>query len=223
MPSPMDELGQAFNYRVEIHDCDGVFGDRFVNVGGEVFPIKRRTDQRGRAGVYVISSYPSNTITGVTSQRARHYTFIEADAKLHLYHSALEAQTHGNPSDVYKRELETIAHQNKLDENRMKAEARQQAADLEDRKRIWEREREEAKQDQLREERRLRERAAELDALANNYRLQEHQLKVDKLYRTEMYEQRSDQRKNWSESLKLFPVLLTLVAAGIAAYKKFSD
>lgn len=223
MPSPLDEVGQAFHYRVEIHDRDGVFGDRFVNVGGEVFPIKRRTDQRGRAGVYVVSSYPANTITGVTSQRVRHYTFEEADKALHLYHSALEAQTHGNPADLYKKELEDLAHQNKVEENRMKAEARRRDAEFESRKRDWEMEQQEAKRDQLREERRLRDRAAELDALQNSYRLQEHQLKLDKLYRTDMYEQRSDQRKNWQESFKLFPVLLTLVAAGIAAYKKFSD
>lgn len=223
MPHDPARREEDFHLSIEIHDSDNVFGDRFVNVHGEVYLVRRRRDAIGRDGIYLFSNYPVMSTTGTSRQRVRYFTFEEADQKLQLYHTHREALTLGNPADVYRKQLEDLQQFNKVEEFRMKNEARERDAEFDRQKREWEREREEAKQDQLRQERRLREREHELDLQQATFRAREHELKMDALYRKEGYEVRSAARRDWYEALKYIPAVITLVATGYAAYKKYID
>lgn len=213
--------GGGLEYRIEIYDQDGLHGDRFINISGEVFCIRVNRSGTRRNGVYVYGHAPQSTVSGPTQERTHFYDFEEADQRLHLYQSYNEALTLGNPSDVYKREIEAAQHELKVNEARAREEARLRDIEFESLKRAFEREREHFKADQARQERRLKEREAQLEDLEHQYRLHEHELKMESLRRKDVYEERSTTRKDWSETLKFLPAAIMLLAAGYGAYKKY--
>jgi hypothetical protein len=227
---PSVESEEHFHYRIEIHDQDGNFGDRFINVGGEVFNIRTNRSGKRRNGVYVIGSAPVMSANGHMPERCHYLQLEDADKKLHLYQSYKEALTLGNPADVYKRELDELAHQNRLEEAenkreeaRIKTEQRMRDAEFETLRRDFQREREIAAQEQARTDTRQRERQAQLDEFAHSLKLQEQESKIRAMREKELYESRSQSRKDWSEVLKMFPVALSAGLAAFIAWDKFKQ
>ncbi len=219
-----------FHYHIEIHDQDGNFGDRFINVGGEVFNVKADRSGQRRNGVYIAGSPPVMSASGQAPTRCHYLPFEEAEKKLHLYLSYKEALTLGNPADVYKRELEELAHANKLEEAenkreeaRIKNDQRLRDSEFEEMKRLFQREREIAAQDQTRIEARNKDRQAQLDELGHQLKLQEHELKLRAMREREEYESRSQSRKDWSETFKLIPVGISALLTIYIAYSKMKD
>ncbi len=227
--TPAEEHGN-FHYRIEIYDQDGNFGDRFINVGGEVFNIRSNRSGARRNGVYVVGSSPVMSTSGHLEERCQHLTFEEAEARLHLYLSYKEALTLGNPADVYKRELEDLAHRNRLEdannkreEARIKNDQRTRDVEFEEMKRNFQREREIAAAEQLRVEARNKDRQGQLDELAHQLKLQDHELKLRAMREKEEYESRSQSRKDWSETFKLLPVGVSALLAIYVTYSKMKD
>lgn len=210
------ESQAGLNYRIEIFDQDNVFGDRFVNIGGEVFLVPTNRSGTRRNGVYIFGNNPVLTKEHAQRDRCKFVPLCEADEKLRLYHSHNEALTLGNPSDIYKRELEAQQAQLKSEEIRIKAWSLERQSELDGFKREFERERELAKMAQTQEDRRLQERRAELDRL-------KHHMDLEGLYRKEGYEVRTANRREWTDVVKYIPVILTLAAAGYGAYKKYVE
>jgi hypothetical protein len=103
---------KGLTYQIRIIDRLGRFGDRYANLGGEVFHIKaERNCADMQCGVYAVSNYPANGDQSLPQARTRYFKFDDASEQLHLYYTFNEAKTLGNPQDVYKRELDDKAHQ----------------------------------------------------------------------------------------------------------------
>lgn len=79
----------TFSYDVEIVDPDNQYGNRFCNIANVVFKIENNIKQNKQPGVYL-------TITSKELIQTDHYSFEEADAKLHLFRTRDEAMAYGD-------------------------------------------------------------------------------------------------------------------------------
>lgn len=205
---PYSSLGQAliinhnpfvFSYSILINDPEKQFGDRFININGDVYQVRSTVDYSVSPGVYVY--------TDITTR----YDFHEADEKLKLYTTAAIARQLGVPEEHVKAQIDQQTLQYKrelLDKEKEIAEIKH-AQSLEDL--VRKQEHEKAMQD-------IKDREAELKRLELEYkRLSSvesqrlNELKHD-------LEMRSANRKDASEFMKWLPALVGGAAALIAAF-----
>lgn len=103
-----------FIYRVTINDPYSEFGDKFINVGGQVYRIMATADTLKPAGVYLYCTKPVGTETfGETVSETR-YDFAEVKEYIPLYNNVEDARTLGDIASQKKRELEETAHKHKI-------------------------------------------------------------------------------------------------------------
>lgn len=103
-----------FIYRVTINDPYNEFGDKFLNIGGQVYRILATADSLKPAGVYLYCTKPVGTETfGETVSETR-YEFDEVKEYIPLYNNVEDARTLGDIATQNKRELEETTHKHKL-------------------------------------------------------------------------------------------------------------
>lgn len=205
--------GEGLSYQIRIVDRHGRFGNRFVNLNGEVFHVKTTHDSDALDGVYLITSKPSKGNLSAGAPRSEYYTFEEAAKQLRLYNTYNEAATLGDPDSVFKRELDERAHQIKLEEHNFREEKLKRDREWGEQQRAWEREREAAKVEAAR-----REEA--LTAREQAYELRKTELERRSLQLKSELEERSFNRKENLEILKHIPALISGIAAIYFAVKK---
>jgi len=115
---------QGFFYGIYIRDRDGQYGQRFVNIEGEVYAVRVVHDPSGTEldGVYVVTSNRTGDTHHTDRNAVEYYSFDEADSKLGLYPSYNEAKSFGNIQERNKREYEDRANELRLREQALKAE-----------------------------------------------------------------------------------------------------
>lgn len=221
--------GRAFGYEIRIVDRDGRFGDRFVNIAGEVYQILASRDDELRDGVYLVSPTPANGESGFTQPRSVYYSFEEAEKSLFLYRNFTDAKTLGDPDSQRERELKDWGHRLKEDELRNKEERQRRELELDQSRREIEREREAARQRQLDAEERirlhdtaLREREANLAREEHAYKTRELELKRLNLELKEELDRRSATRKDTAEMVKYIPAIIAGIGAIFMAIKTIS-
>lgn len=153
------ELQSGLKYRIEIIDNYAEYGDRFVNVLGEVFKIEAVVDGSMEPGVYKYTSPPVTSSNSSLPPTAKRYTWAEADAELSLWKTFAEAETAGDVQTARQAELAKIKHEQALAE--IAAKAKHSEDELE-------RKRQEFFEDQQRKE---REHQRKLDQLQEERRL----------------------------------------------------
>lgn len=221
----------GFHYRIKIIDPHNSFGPRFININGQVYRIPTTVpDPDGilHDGVWVLSSVAA---VGDVEQRvkdARYYSFEEAEKALGLYRTKVEAETLGNPEDIYRREQQEFSHRLKMEEAELRNKRTlldNERVDLERRRmeeeRVLEDTRRELERERDAQKRWIQDREFRFSLLEHEYRTREQLLKQESLYQKEGYERRSLARKDRSEVVKYVPVIIAAIGGLIAAYQKW--
>ena len=183
---------------------------RYIMLAGDVQHLASVKDESRQDGVYVILQH------GVHPAVTQYYSLEEAQTRLGLYPSEELARSAGNVELQREQALESLRHENKLMQielererariehsiMQLKHEHAQERANLQERLNRLEEERA-----RIQHERDMFKHEIEFERLRYEERL--HRLK-------EEYEQSSFWRKNATELIKLWPIILT-IAAGIAA------
>lgn len=201
--SPVDHGGVGFGYAVEIIDNYERFGTRYLNIGGAVYPVRPKKDVERRDGVYIISNYAANGTLTKEGVKVSFCSFDKAEEELGLYKSFDEALHLGNIAQAHKREMLTMEH-----------DLAKGKVELQNLKNLHDREMLTATQ----ELKRIEQENARLDA---RNKLLENDLSLERQRIKDYYEQKSYQRKDTSEALKILPTLLMGLTTLMVAIKTF--
>ena len=199
--SPVEHGGPSFAYAVEMIDNFGKHGARYVNISGKVYKIEPKKDPTRCDGFWIISNRPTNGETGDGAVRGVHYPFELGESDLGLYGSYSEALNLGDMSLARKEALAEMEHQNKI-----------MAAELVNIRQRHEREM--ASQQEL-----LRNLELERDRRAAEWAQKEQDLARERAEWKDKYEQRSYERKDNSEALKVLPSIIIGLGAILVAVK----
>lgn len=94
-----------------INDPRRVFGDKWININGEVFKIKADHYTDVKEGVAVTDSAKYNFKTGkLQPAQMLNLTFEEADKLLGMYNTAEEARVQGDLKSVREKEAQELKH-----------------------------------------------------------------------------------------------------------------
>lgn len=222
---------KGFNLNMVINDPKQVFGERFINVLGEVYRIPVTNDPMEREGIHVYESTPSAVERYGTPMRKRVITFDQAAELEMFYPSQHQAKTLGDANSAMKRELDEY-------KNRLARDTIERERDLSDRK--HEHEKWSVEQKRIEEERkahadeakRLREERDQIrkEVIADgDYRrkMYGHQLEDEVSVRNRIVAEdkyRQDRAKNESNALldmlKWIPAAIGAVATMFLAFSK---
>lgn len=237
---------RAFKYHIEIIDPFQKFGDRYVNINGEVYHIRAKANKLNYSqGVYVYHGLRTSDIDPDTGYidptlKASYYTLEDAKDKLPwLYATVKDAEELGNASEVkrlkaerealeLKQLLEKTKHENALAATLADAELKAIAHDHQlalneskSKRAEAEKELEELK------EKLERERVFRDQQLADQKRILEEESARRKDHyeresqaRKDKYEERSFARKAATELIKWLPAI---VAGILILVKRYGD
>ena len=210
-------------YSLQIVDNEDIFGPRYININKEIYLVQPIKDPGRLSGVYRASTAPVSESGGVGKPRAEYFAFPEAEACLGMFKSHEEALVMGDIAAEKKRELETLAHDLKAQEIRMKSERLDREEEFETWRRDLEQRRLAEESDRKAQEHRWKLEEARINEAGA--RLKEEQTRVEHLRsiaaleRKDHYEERSHVRKDASEFLKWVPAIATGIAALFLAFK----
>ncbi len=206
----------GFHYQIKIVDKAGQFGQRYININGEVYAVPVIRETTYQDGVYIVSTHPSPTGEVFVYPRADYYQFEDAEKKLALYRTALDAETLGDPQSAFKRDLDARANQLKLSEHEMRVEKQQierealrRTSEFEQRKAQWERE--------------SVERQHQLELSERAWKERKHQLDQEALIVKDRLDERSTRRKAVLETLKYGPSVVVGIWAIVKAIQKLQE
>jgi hypothetical protein len=199
--SPIDHGGVGFGYAVEIVDNHERYGDRFLNIGGNVYKVKTKKDLERRDGVYIISNYAANGQLGKPGVRVTFCAFDKAQEDLGLYKTYDEAMHLGDLSTARKQELLTMEHE--LVKSKQEAAAEKVRFD---------RELTAAQHEVKRIEQ-------ENTRLAARNQMLEHDLTMERQRLKDFFDARAYQRKDSSEALKILPSIILGIGALVVALR----
>lgn len=206
----------SFGYSLRIVDSMGIFGDRYVNVHGQVYKVPCVRQSSLPDGVYLTSSGPVETESTFNKPVSKRFSFQEADAHLKLYDSIQAAKTHGDEIGQREKELRELTVNLKEKEQRLKDERIEREHEFDKLKVQMDREKAEEEANRKQEESRVQQRVAKLKEEIAEL---EHKRSVEMLQRKDVYETRSMERKDSQEIVKFLP---TLISGALAAFMVFS-
>lgn len=198
-----------FGFSIKIIDNNGMYGDRYVNLNGRAYRIPATRDRILTDGVYYSSSGHAIGNFNNCPPETHKYTFEEADKALSLYRSVEDALTYGDPIKARENELKELKmtfEEKQLIFNNEKLVFQQKITDQEN----------EIKRRQIEHT----ETTTHLEFLRKQL---DYRTSVDKIHRSDMYDQRSQQRKDWSEALKFLPTVIVAIGAGYVAWQKMKN
>lgn len=222
---PLSSVGQSlilntsenitgFQYRIVINDPYNQFGERYVNLNGSVFKVRRTVDNSIKPGVYVHTKdecmESGNFVNG---QSNTFYEFSEADELIPLYGTVHLAASLGDMN--YKqtqeiREKEAEVKERLANLNLKKIEMESRLKDMEYKHKqeyaLLERENIRLKDELDREKQQRDDRSS-----VSKYKMENHSRVLDAHAREDKahYERRTYDRKDTNEFLKWIPVVLT--------------
>jgi hypothetical protein len=199
--SPVDHGGVGFGYAVEIVDNHARYGDRFLNIGGNVYKVKTKKDLERRDGVYIISNYAASGQLGKAGVRVTFCAFDKAQEDLGLYKTYDEALHLGDLSTARKTELLTMEHE--LVKNKQEAAAE---------KTRYERE-------ILAAQHEVKRMEQENTRLAARTQMLEHDLGLERQRLKDYFDAKAYQRKDSSEALKILPSIILGIGALVVALR----
>lgn len=219
----------SFGYGIKIVDNQQRFGDRFVNISGQVYKVPATIDELKYDGIYVTTSGGVNANVPNPKPTSVRYDLDDEGVKenLRLYQTIESAKVHGDELAEWRRRLEEQSHKIREEEQRIKEDRQKRQDELDEYK--YQRKIEEDKREEERKEREAR--LAEEDRLRNKKLAEEeHQRNLEALERKQIYEQqksmyehRSMERKDSHETVKLLPALVTGAAALFIAFSKLGS
>lgn len=203
----LGENTTGFQYRVIINDPYNEYGERYVNINGAVFKVRRTVDHLIKPGVYVHGNDQCGDngqfVTGVGND---YYTFAEADQSIPLYGTVHLAASLGDMNykqtqEIKEQESEVKSRLAELGLKKIEMETKLKDMEYKHKKDQMTLEAENLRlKDELEREKQLREEQA--NRAKHEY---ESQAREDKAY----YERRSYERKDTNELLKWIPAVLT--------------
>lgn len=201
----------GFYYRVVINDPYSEYGERFINVNGAVFKVRRTIDNTIKPGVYVYSKDQCKSDDLYSPDYGtQYYNFNVADKEIGLYGTSHLAASLGdmyikqeqemkeNESEIKKKMIQLNIQKLELDSKLEQSKFEYKEENL-----ILERENLRLK-DELEREKAKRDNSASIDKYELDKRTREQK---------DFYETRSYERKDMSEFLKWLPTLLTGILA----------
>lgn len=201
------QTGGRFGFSIEIIDNQGVIGDRYINIGGQVSRIAASTNYRKMDGVYVSWNHGVSGKLDLPDTQVRMYPPEEADVEFKLFRSYAEAIHYGNGDEARKKELAELEHRTALQKSKLAEEKV-----ISDRKAL---ELDQALKSLTHQHEALR---VERDEILSR---QSHTLEIEKQKIRDYYEGRSYERKDRSEVVKILPTIAMGIGALILAVKAF--
>jgi hypothetical protein len=117
MPSSGEET-LAFMFKAVDNTGFRTYGDRYINLGGNVYLVKVEKDDTHDTGIHVVGRKPVTKGEGSTGPRndimSTWYTFDEADAKFGLYQTIEEAISAGPIAEAMKEQAVIQLSRDKL-------------------------------------------------------------------------------------------------------------
>ena len=199
----------VFGFSIKIVDNNGTYGNRYVNLNGKAYLIPARRDNILNDGVYYTCTGQAYGNYDLCPPETHKYAFSEADKALNLYRSVEDALTYGDPIKAKEKELERLKMEHKEKEmifDNEKLELKRVINDQET--------------DIKKKTNDYADLAVRLDFMRKEV---DHFRALDKLQRTDHYDERSHRRKDWSETLKYIPAVITTIGAGYIAWQKFKS
>lgn len=211
----------GFQYRVIINDPYNEYGERYVNINGAVFKVRRTVDHLIKPGVYVHGNDQCGDngqfVTGIGND---YYTFAEADQSIPLYGTVHLAASLGDMNykqtqEIKEQESEVKSRLAELGLKKIEMETKLKNMEYKHKTDQMKLEAENLRlKDELEREKQLREEQA--NRAKHEY---ESQAREDKAY----YERRSYERKDTNELLKWIPAVLTGVLTIATMIMKLSS
>ena len=203
----------GFYYRVIINDPYSEFGERYINVNGNVFKVRRTVDASTKPGIYVHSKDECNLDSRYSPGRNSTYiSFEDADKQVPLYQTSQQAATLGDV--FYKQEQDIKTKENdakqklaELNVKKIELDSRLKEMEYKHKQEYMNLERENIRlKDELEREKLLREQDAQREKFT--YEKKSRRDKDD-------FESRSYARKDTTEFIKWLPGLIAGIV-GIA-------
>lgn len=203
-------LGSKFIYGITIVDRRRLFGEKYVNINGVVYPVDVITgNTKYPDGVYLLTSGAVGKAGGARGLSAERMSFSEAKEKLLLYNTYDEALVRGNYDAEEKFQRHKFAME-KLDREREEANRAFELKRLKD------------ELDRADYRRRLEEAltSSRLEAMKHERAKVEHDLSMKAMERKDQFEEKSFWRKSMAEAAKYLPAIVgALVTAGLIVLK----
>lgn len=198
--SPLEHGGVGFGYAIEIVDNHNRYGRRFLNINGDVYPVQPKIDWERRDGVYVISNFLPGGSGGLEpkARQIKFCSFEQAQETLGLYRTYEEAMHLGDLSQARKAELLTMEHEVSV--------ARQELKQMQT---------EAEKADVTRKEE-LAKLEGDNERLKARNQLLERDMEIERQKNKDYYEQKSQNRKDTSETVKILPTIILGITTIIA-------
>jgi hypothetical protein len=212
--TPVKVGGESFGYCVEIVDNTGRFGDRFINIANQVYRVRTKRDPERRDGIYIGSSDPDAGELFTGSYSVNRIPLDSPDhEKFGIYRTFEDARHLGDLTQAQKMSLASVEYataQVKKELEQTKQQYAKEMAELEHQLKLSEAREKEA------DLRRAR-REAELD---EERKRAEHLLALERLRLKDRYEERSQDRKDRSEMVKMLPTIIVGIGAAIPIIMK---
>lgn len=200
-------------YGIYIRDQCREFGERYVNVNGNVMYVPVKDDVSDeRDGLYVVSSGKLKSQLPHERVLVEYYPFEEAE-KLGLYKTYNDALTLGNPEEKMRRELEEKKQRLVLEELEWKRVRVQQERQIE-------LERDQMRAAMMKYEYQLSRLNQANKLFAAELERREMQNRREMAIVKDILGARDHERRESMEILKLIPTIITTVATYVVAYKK---
>lgn len=206
---------KMFSYHCVVIDHSGMFGQRFIRIGTEVYPIPTLRNSGCPDGIYIVVNHSNG------KQDASHYLLYDEQCPITLYSSKEEAETSGGVDAEVERRIkkeQQELRQRELELNQRNLEYKGDfdiaKLNLEERLRVEKNnsERERAMFDET-----LRQKNAELEQLRK-----EREADTKESYESRKHEReiKATDRKTAIEWLKLVPPVITVASALITLWVK---
>lgn len=207
-------IGNMFNLTVTLVDSSGFFGDKYINIGGEVTKIPLHTSTALADGVYV------GRTTDSGEYRVKYYRFDE-DPLIPLYTTYAEALANGDELGKLKQEFELQKQKLQIEGRRHETEIADFKAKLDNERAV----RTQLENDHQASIERLRRKE---DAVSKQYERLKAQEQRNRDAEAKMYEQESKLRnerqvqstRNIGEWAKVIPPVVSVVSLVVGIWAK---
>lgn len=189
-------------YQIVIVSNDRTYGDRYVNLLGDIYKVPSIVNKSLHDGVHICSSGVVASGNGRRPSSYRDYSFEDVGEHIALYKTIDEARTFGDPDGEREREFKRLEHEFKEIEHGYKRDKLKLENEIHEQK---------LKRD---------EAALEREELTSQL---EHYRKMKELRDKDYYDDRSRVRKDNSEIVKYIPSILTGIFALVTIAVKFSN
>lgn len=215
-----EQRHMGFVFNVRINDTTQQYGDRFINLAGQVYRVIATSDRTVPDGVYLQA--PSPTDRYVTEQR--HYAFDKADQELPLFRTANDALVLGDVGEARKRESEEFQFSLKRQFQEAELNHKRELMELDRSMAALKQEKAELEMAHVRETYQLKESNLELEKALKDADALHAREKLDRdremALLKDHYDRRSLARKDWSEFTKWLPTIISAASILYVTYMK---